>query len=537
MAGSTSGYWDYNGNIYANCTQKCIVPGSVPAVSADVGDVFPTFYTRIYGKTAECNDAKVDAVCTLTTGSFEPALKIASTRYASCTVVDPPSISFTSNKNNIISGQSATLTWNVTGASTISLSDGSSVTQLGQSTGSIDVSPTGDTTYTLSASFTAGTFPSASSSKDLTIRVTTPLALDRPCFDPFGGTGNSTLTTAQGFTASSADGPTLLCRSVTLTCDKTTGNWTGGETPISSTCDQYCVSGVGADLVRVLAGKFYPTYYKINHGTTSECSASEVSTITCDAASGTFLNLDAVRFPTCTPIDPPSIDNFISDLTTITNGDSIKLSWEVHGFSKIELQAVDKDGLTTIEDVTNLTLASSPAGSNNGSISKSPGKDTTYTLSATYAVANFTASPTTTALLSIAVNPASTALGSASSCVDTLIGGTTTYSSGSQISVAYKSSTGSGTSSNTCFSKKVSLLCDAGSWYVNSVTSNNLVSSSTKYYSTCVQSCAYNGNTVTSVTGCTVSGSGQNKVYTPATAYCSSNGTLAKPNNFTTTCH
>lgn len=76
---------------------------------------------------------------TATTGSTQPALVINS---------------FTANPATILAGESSTLSWDVTGADTITIDNGVGTVA---STGTTSVSPTTNTTYTLSATNSTGT--------------------------------------------------------------------------------------------------------------------------------------------------------------------------------------------------------------------------------------------------------------------------------------------------------------------------------------------------------------------------------------------
>lgn len=101
-------------------------------------------------------------VGSLTTDSFSLNEVIAS---------PPPSpsptiTSFTATPGAIASGQSATLSWSVTGASSVSINNG--VGTVAPTSGSVSVSPTATTTYTLTATNASG-----SATASLTVGVTT----------------------------------------------------------------------------------------------------------------------------------------------------------------------------------------------------------------------------------------------------------------------------------------------------------------------------------------------------------------------------
>lgn len=88
------------------------------------------------------------------------------TRQATVTVVAPPSVTFTVSPTSITSGQSATLTWTTTNASTVEIDHGIGAQPL---TGSLAVSPGATTTYTLMATGIGG-----STAKEVSLTVTPP---------------------------------------------------------------------------------------------------------------------------------------------------------------------------------------------------------------------------------------------------------------------------------------------------------------------------------------------------------------------------
>jgi len=88
------------------------------------------------------------------TNSAGSAVATTTVLVQSGSAVSPPIIlSFTANPANILSGGTSTISWNVYGASSVSIDPG--IGAVGAA-GSRIVSPTADTTYTLSASNSAG---------------------------------------------------------------------------------------------------------------------------------------------------------------------------------------------------------------------------------------------------------------------------------------------------------------------------------------------------------------------------------------------
>ncbi len=75
--------------------------------------------------------------------------------------INAPSINLSANSNNLFSGQSSTLSWSSTNASSCVAISPASWTQLTTTSGSQTVSPTFNTTYTISCSGTGGTTSSS----------------------------------------------------------------------------------------------------------------------------------------------------------------------------------------------------------------------------------------------------------------------------------------------------------------------------------------------------------------------------------------
>lgn len=76
---------------------------------------------------------------------------------ASCTTTTAPQIvSFSAASNAIVSGESTTLTWNVTGSTPVTLTIDQGVGDV-SGTNSTSVAPTATTTYTLTATDNDGT--------------------------------------------------------------------------------------------------------------------------------------------------------------------------------------------------------------------------------------------------------------------------------------------------------------------------------------------------------------------------------------------
>jgi hypothetical protein len=100
-------------------------------------------------------------------------------------VLPPVIVSFTATPNSILTGQSSTLQWNVTGATSVSIDHGIGAVA---TTGATSVSPTATTAYTLTATNSAG---SVSGSATVTVN---PSPVLPPVIVSFIATPNSILT-------------------------------------------------------------------------------------------------------------------------------------------------------------------------------------------------------------------------------------------------------------------------------------------------------------------------------------------------------
>jgi GH18 family chitinase len=132
----------------------------------------------------------------------------------------PTISSFTANPTSIISGSASTLSWAVTGATSLSISGG-----IGTVTGtSTSVSPTTTTTYTLTATNSAG-----SSQANVTVTVTAPQPQPPPTISSFTSSP-ATINTGSSSTLSwNASGAT------SLSINQGVGTVTGTSTSVSPT--------------------------------------------------------------------------------------------------------------------------------------------------------------------------------------------------------------------------------------------------------------------------------------------------------------
>jgi hypothetical protein len=246
----------------------------------------------------------------------------------------PPVIGgFTAFPQTIAKGQSTTVSWTVTGATSISIDSTSGpITGLPASGASVSVSPTVTTTYTLSASNSAG-----KNAATLTVTVVDPLQI-------------------KNFTAS----PTLVAQgqNVTLSWDVT------GAVQLS------IEPGVG--------------------DVTGSSSVNVTPQVTTDydliAIDGTGTRFD--KHASVTVVSPPTITSFLADPSQISNGQSSTLKWNVVGTTTslaIDNGVGDVTGKTSVSvSPTATTTYTLTATDSQGSITASSTKQTTVTFSSSF---------------------------------------------------------------------------------------------------------------------------------------------------------
>ena len=243
----------------------------------------------------------------------------------------PPSIdNFSFDTGSIFAGQSATLSWNVAGATSVSISP-----EIGtvSSTGTKSVTPGSTTTYTLTASNSAG---NATASAIVTVSESSaPLIL------VFSSSPDS---------IKAGETSTLAWEVI-------------GSTSINITQG---IGGVGAK-GSVVVTPNTTTAYTLTAG-----SATKSVTVKVDAT-----NVKSTAGSTI-PTSAPKISTFTASPNAITLGDTITLSWAVTGVRAVSISPDVGDSLPS------------------GSLSIIPTATTTYTLSANnhYGTENATATVT-----------------------------------------------------------------------------------------------------------------------------------------------
>ena len=205
----------------------------------------------------------------------------ATTRVSTTTPQSTQIVRFDSTPTNITAGQSATLTWIVQGASSVSIDNGVGSVAL---TGTKQVSPTQTTVYTLTA-----TGPNGNTTATATVTV--------------GGTGNPQIIRFEGSPLSIQPG------------QQTTLSWTtSGASTVS-------ISGVGA----------------VTPNGSTTVSPTQTTTYTLTATSADGKSVTAPITITVSTGLIPQVVVFVATPQNIDAGSSTKLCWQVNGATNIKI--------------------------------------------------------------------------------------------------------------------------------------------------------------------------------------------------------
>ena len=354
----------------------------------------------------------------------------------------PPAIaSFTASPTSITYGSSSTLSWSVSGATSVSINQGVGTVS---SSGTKSVSPSSTTTYTLTAgnsagdttataavtvtaagipvitTFTAG--PTSITSGDnttLTWTVTGATTVNITGVGTVSATGtrtlNPTTTTTYTLTATNTSGPATATATVTVA--------SAGSPVVSSfyASPSTVTSGASSILHWTVADA---TSISITPGigtvsSTGSQSVTPASTTTYElTATNTHGTVIAPCTVTVTSAGYPMISSFNASQATVASGQSTQLSWTVTGATTV-----------TIDHSIGTVLAT-------GSRTITPAATTTYTMTATNSQGSVTATTavtvTTTSgtppnIVTFTANPATIAAGE-SSRLDWQITGATSIS-------------------------------------------------------------------------------------------------------------
>ena len=328
---------------------------------------------------------------------------------AGSTTTPPPSVpvisSFTATPSSIIVGGSSTLAWTVAGATSLSISQG-----VGAVTGSsVSVSPIATTTYTLTASNSAGTVTASTtvtvSSATVPVATVTVILASSTLY-----AGQTTQATA---TVRDADGNILVGRIVTWSSTPSAGvDQTGlvtagypGVPLITATCEGRTGSAaltVLAITVAPMISSFTATPSTITSGgsSTMTWSVTGATSLSINQGVGAVTGTNASVSPTTTTTytltatnsagtvtanttvtvsnpTAPAISSFTATPSTISSGGSSTLSWSVTG-------------------ATSLLINQGVGAVTGTNASVSPTTTTTYTLTATNSAGSVTANATVT---------------------------------------------------------------------------------------------------------------------------------------------
>jgi PKD repeat protein len=321
------------------------------------------------------------------------------------TVVVPPATiaAFTATPASVPLGSASTLTWDVAGATSVTINNG-----VGTVTGnSVSVSPTATTTYTLVAKNAGG---SAKATARVTVVVPPPVISSftaTPESIPLGSATTLSWSVAGATSVSINNGVgTVTGNSVSVSPTKTTtytlsarnaGGTVTATARVSVAVPPPVISSFSASPASITAGESTTlswsvagaTSLSINNGvgtvTGSSVTVSPTQTttytLTARNAGGTVTSSTRVTVA----VAPPVISSFSASPAAITAGQSSTLSWSVSGASSVSID----QGVGTVSG---------------SSVSVSPAASTTYTLTARNAAGAVTAST------AVAVAPANGAM-------------------------------------------------------------------------------------------------------------------------------
>lgn len=297
----------------------------------------------------------------------------------------PPAVTFEADDTIVLTGESSTLTWAVTGADTVSLNNGIGAVD---PEGTLTVTPAATTTYTLTASGSGGIVerqvtiyivdPSKAPVAELTAASTTlaegksttlswevtdadTVSIDNGIgsVEPIGSVAISpAATTTYHLTASGPGGSTSASVTVTVTHPKPTASISADKTIIEAG-DAVLLSwkATNSDSVTITPG--IGTVEATGSLSVSPASTTTY-TITAEGAGGT-VSSDV----TVTVTHPLPAIEFNSAAAAVVSGQSASLSWNV---TNAETVVID-NGIGTVET--------------SGNVSVSPTATTVYTLTGT----------------------------------------------------------------------------------------------------------------------------------------------------------
>lgn len=310
----------------------------------------------------------------------------------------PPSIaSFTATPSSILTGSSSTLAWSVVNADTVSIDQGIGAVS---ATGTRSVTPAADTTYTLTATNTAGT---VTRTVKVSVAALQPPTIASFVADPAVLTVGESATLRwetkdASFTSISPNVGNVSGSGSTVVVPVAAGtyaytllaiNKTGAvsrsvsvrvNSPVAPSIVSFTaspaaiVSGdssilswqvTNADTVSISP---QPGTVSLSGSAGVSPTATQIYTLT--ATKGTLTTTRQVTVTVTAPAQPPVIASFTASPSTITAGDSTTLSWDI---------VTDVGSpLTSLSITPSVAVGVSSA----GSVTVSPTTNTTYTISA-----------------------------------------------------------------------------------------------------------------------------------------------------------
>jgi hypothetical protein len=298
----------------------------------------------------------------------------------------PVIIEFSSNPSAIDSGGTSTLLWNVTGADTVSINQGIGQVDVA---GTTVVSPNTSTTYTLTASNSAGSVTALA-----VIMITSP---ELPSISSFtanpstinvGGYSNlqwnianaTSVSINQGIGSVSSSGTRTVNPTMSTTYTITASNSAGSVTSLIAVT----VSGTGAVPVinsftgsplTIASGNQSTLSWNITGATSASINAG-VGIV--NATSGTYVvtpaatitytltatnsvgSVTATATVTVSGANFPVINSFTANPTIVTSGGASTLSWSVTGANTLSINQgignlVTSVGTTTVNPTANTT--------------------------------------------------------------------------------------------------------------------------------------------------------------------------------------
>ena len=302
------------------------------AISDGSGNVYSarTSVAETMGATVLRPTGDADEQITYTLTATGPGGTNANPPTQIVTIVAGPGIDFIANRYRVPSGGTVTLRWTTTNATSIAIKDDSdnNVRTTSSSSGSVTVTPTNPTTYTLEA-----TGNGITNSATVSVEIIPPSTVDTFTADPANvelrGLVNLTWTTTDATSIVISDGTKTVYS--TGTQDQVDSG-TAGVTPEDNTTYTLTAKGPGG---------------------TSEPRTTQVT------------------------IDQPTVDTFTADPDPVTLGGRVTLTWTTTSAKSITIEA-SIDGQTS-----NVYGPSTETQAKSGSFTVTPTADTIYTLTAT----------------------------------------------------------------------------------------------------------------------------------------------------------